>query len=60
MTCTACHPALFETKAGATSTGGAAAFHEEKCGSCHDGKKAFDVNDGESCQRCHLTEGGAP
>ena len=23
------------------------------CGKCHDGKKAFDVKDANSCKRCH-------
>jgi c(7)-type cytochrome triheme protein len=23
------------------------------CGNCHNGKKAFDVNDQNSCMRCH-------
>jgi c(7)-type cytochrome triheme protein len=32
----------------------------EACGSCHDGRAAFAVDDDAACQRCHGYAGGAP
>jgi c(7)-type cytochrome triheme protein len=51
--CTVCHPQPFRMlKRGPAPT------HQEmnaqhSCGICHDGKKAFGVQDGGSCANCH-------
>lgn len=55
--CAGCHPQPFKILHPTRR-----ADHEEmnagrSCGACHDGKKAFGVDDGAQCQRCHA--GGA-
>jgi c(7)-type cytochrome triheme protein len=30
------------------------------CGTCHDGKKAFDTTDDKNCESCHKTEEARP
>lgn len=53
--CSNCHYKTFQMKSGestfkmdmSTLTKG------QFCGSCHDGAKAFDVKDANSCKRCH-------
>jgi c(7)-type cytochrome triheme protein len=53
--CSNCHYKTFQMK------GGESAYKMDMslltkgqfCGSCHDGKKAFDVKDANSCKRCH-------
>lgn len=55
MKCNNCHYKTFQMRGGdskykmdmATLTKG------QFCGSCHEGKKAFDVKDVNSCKRCH-------
>jgi hypothetical protein len=38
----------------------AAPLHDiSACGMCHDGAKAFAIEDAESCARCHV-QGSAP
>lgn len=54
--CTTCHPASFSILAGAGTDSGIR--HEameagRQCGACHDGQKAFGLDD---CQLCHLME----
>jgi c(7)-type cytochrome triheme protein len=58
--CGACHATLFRLHAPGMPIDDAAAskeepaggwFHEELCGSCHDGEAAFDVDEG--CEMCH-------
>ncbi|MFQ6111794.1 MAG: cytochrome c3 family protein [Nitrospinota bacterium] len=55
--CTDCHPKIFKLKAGATGGGKPLAMKDmEKgkfCGSCHNGKKSFDVTSEKNCARCH-------
>lgn len=48
--CDVCHPRLF--RPGRNRLVGMAAMEKGKsCGACHNGKKAFDLED---CSRCHL------
>jgi len=51
--CYACHPALFEMKAGANAVTMAAIREGKFCGACHDGTTAWAVTF-ESCSRCHV------
>jgi c(7)-type cytochrome triheme protein len=55
LACASCHPGPFAMKAGEPP---AAPLHDA-CGTCHDGAKAFAVQDADSCARCHVA-GGAP
>ena len=50
--CYACHPALFEMKAGANKVSMEAIGAGKFCGACHDGKIAWAVSF-ETCNRCH-------
>ena len=50
--CTQCHPKLFAMKASSPKPRGD--MHEvTACGSCHDSKHSFGVEDDKSCTRCH-------
>jgi c(7)-type cytochrome triheme protein len=56
--CTACHPRPYRMKKTVGPPG--MAMHESaSCGSCHDGKAAFSVENADACARCH-TEGAKP
>jgi c(7)-type cytochrome triheme protein len=50
--CYACHPALFEMKAGANPITMDAIKTGKFCGACHDGKTAWGVGF-DTCNRCH-------
>jgi c(7)-type cytochrome triheme protein len=50
--CAECHPRLFPMKA-ATSSPPDGMHQTGACGACHDGKRAFAVEDQQSCARCH-------
>lgn len=50
LSCTSCHPGIFEMRAGANPINMAKIFAGEYCGRCH-GKVAFEINTG--CGRCH-------
>ncbi len=51
--CNDCHPAIFKMKKG-TSVGSMKEMKAGKsCGTCHNGTKAFDVNDNANCGKCH-------
>jgi len=53
--CNSCHPKVFPMKkAGAEGSAKITAPHKagEFCGTCHDGKKAFDQA-GDNCGKCH-------
>jgi len=54
--CRVCHMDLFEPRLGANQITMAAIDEGRFCGSCHDGKTAFDVSF-DSCQRCHQSPG---
>jgi c(7)-type cytochrome triheme protein len=53
--CYACHPSLFEMKAGADKVSMAAIQEGQFCGVCHNGKTAWAVTI-ETCNRCHTGE----
>ena len=53
--CYACHPALFEMKAGANPMTMDTMQKGEHCGACHDGKTAWGIDFG-TCNRCHAGE----
>lgn len=55
--CSACHPTLFELRAGADTLTMAALRNGEGCGACHDGRAAFGL---AACERCHVAADGAP
>lgn len=53
--CYACHPALFEMKAGANKVTMDAIGKGKFCGACHNGKIAWGVSF-ETCNRCHVAK----
>ena len=53
--CYACHPALFQMKAGADKISMSAIEEGKFCGACHNGKAAWAMTI-ESCNRCHTGE----
>lgn len=54
--CRACHPKPYRMAATGGVAGGA--MHEAaSCGGCHDGRRAFGVEDPERCARCHAEAG---
>lgn len=57
LKCESCHPALFDRKRGSTAAKGdytmAALDAGKYCGSCHDGKTAFNTTGPETCKKCH-------
>lgn len=57
--CAACHPKLFPMKITPARPDGA--MHDPiACGACHDGRKAFDVENPDLCEKCHVEpRGGA-
>jgi c(7)-type cytochrome triheme protein len=50
--CSACHPGIFEMRAGANEITMDALLAGESCGRCHDGLRAFGVAF-ETCSDCH-------
>jgi c(7)-type cytochrome triheme protein len=50
--CSSCHPALAEMRAGSAATSKDRMLEGEGCGACHDGERAFGVDD-DRCERCH-------
>jgi len=54
--CSACHPRIFEMRAGANEITMDALLAGESCGRCHDGLRAFGVTF-ETCSECHSHEG---
>ncbi len=58
--CTPCHPRLFKILTPGLPAEGGAITHDKMkagraCGACHDGKKAFGVDD---CSMCHTAQQG--
>jgi c(7)-type cytochrome triheme protein len=53
--CSACHPGIFEMRAGANEITMDALLTGESCGRCHDGLRAFGVAF-ETCTDCHSHE----
>ena len=58
--CARCHPSLFPMKASGKPMDYAAMLEGATCGTCHNGKEAFGVDDSAYCERCHATEGSTP
>jgi c(7)-type cytochrome triheme protein len=52
--CTSCHPALAPMQAGSAPASKEQMLEGASCGTCHDGERAFGVDD-ERCERCHDT-----
>ena len=50
--CSACHEELFKMKAGANEVTMDLIQEGKSCGTCHNGKAAFESNF-DTCQRCH-------
>ena len=51
--CADCHPGLFKMQKGGISLTMEAMAGGKACGACHNGKKAFEVMDGDKCTTCH-------
>ena len=51
--CADCHPGLFKMQKGNVSLTMDAMAAGKACGACHNGKKAFEVMDGDKCATCH-------
>jgi c(7)-type cytochrome triheme protein len=51
--CYACHPAVFEMKAGANAITMDAIREGKFCGACHNGKVAWEAGF-DTCNRCHV------
>ena len=51
--CADCHYQLFLKKGEQYELDMTRILKGKFCGSCHNGDKAFDVNDQKSCRRCH-------
>jgi c(7)-type cytochrome triheme protein len=51
--CYACHPAIFEMKAGANKITMDAIQAGKFCGACHNGTTAWEVSF-DTCNRCHV------
>ena len=58
--CARCHPSLFPMKASGKPLDYQAMLQGATCGTCHNGKEAFGVDDSERCERCHAAEGSTP
>lgn len=55
--CYACHPAIFEMKAGANKVSMDAILEGKFCGTCHNGEIAWAVTF-DTCNRCHRKQDG--
>ena len=53
--CYACHPSVFEMKAGANAINMDAIREGKFCGTCHNGKIAWEVGF-DTCSRCHVEQ----
>lgn len=51
--CDACHPVPFRMLRPERSVSHESMDAGGSCGSCHDGKQAFGVTDGDACATCH-------
>lgn len=56
--CVSCHPQTFRILNPTRRTSHATMEAGRSCGACHDGKRAFGVQDAERCETCHDTGGG--
>lgn len=53
LNCSGCHYQIFLMARGANKIDMTKITKGEFCGKCHNGQKAFDVNDKKNCSRCH-------
>lgn len=54
LKCTDCHTKIFKMKRGTTPDFTKVKMKQgQNCGTCHNGQKAFGVNDQASCVKCH-------
>jgi c(7)-type cytochrome triheme protein len=51
--CADCHPGLFKMQKGGITLTMDAMASGKACGACHNGKKAFEVMNGDKCTTCH-------
>ena len=51
--CNDCHPQLFKMKKASTKITMKDMNAGQNCGTCHNGKAAFDVKAAENCKKCH-------
>ena len=53
LRCSNCHYQLFQMTQGSYKMDMTKLTKGDFCGKCHNGKRAFDVNDQKNCSRCH-------
>jgi c(7)-type cytochrome triheme protein len=58
--CTACHPQTFPMLRRGPAPSHTAMNERRSCGTCHNGKDAFDVQDTANCSTCHAGVQAAP
>jgi c(7)-type cytochrome triheme protein len=51
--CADCHPGVFKMKKGSAVMTMKDMEAGKNCGTCHNGTKAFGVNDAANCAKCH-------
>jgi len=56
LRCIQCHPKPFSRKFGTTKITMQDIWKEKYCGSCHNGKKAFDARSTKNCSKCHIKQ----
>jgi len=53
LKCKDCHKGLFKRKHGTAKMTMKELNEGKYCGSCHDGKRAFDTTSETNCRKCH-------
>jgi len=53
LKCTGCHYQIFQMAQGSYKMEMSKITKRDFCGKCHNGQKAFDVQDEKNCDRCH-------
>lgn len=56
--CATCHPQTFRILRPTRRTSHAEMEAGGSCGACHDGQRAFGLQDAERCEKCHDTGSG--
>ncbi len=51
--CSACHFGIFQMEKGSNRMNMSKITKGQFCGTCHNGRKAFDVDDRKHCVNCH-------
>ncbi len=51
--CSGCHSGAFQMKKGSNKMNMSKITKGHFCGTCHNGRTAFDVDDRAHCNRCH-------